>query len=128
MNGEEQTAADVGLAMRPRRLVSTWLLALAWILTLVALGLHARLIGKFWETVSNKHVINDPADLLIVVGSPLAALLAIACPGVTWLTRKASTLRLTLVWILLALVSIVGWPMACAISAVATYHGPFVIP
>jgi hypothetical protein len=90
-----------------------WVQVLAAALTIIAFLLNildSYSTREFFVAGSDRR---DATVLLAVLASPLAALLAIAWPLVLRIAGRALTLRRTLIWLLIALVSIVGWPVSC---------------
>jgi hypothetical protein len=106
----------VGDQSRGRQSPKPWLRVLAWVLTLVALGLHLLSLTATHEALSNEHVRHDALSLVGLLVSPLITLLAIGYALSTSLGAKPLTLRRTLLWLLLGALGVAGWPVSCAVS------------
>src|SRR6185503_1527234 len=119
MNGELPDSARVGRNGFGRP-ANSWVLALAFVLTISAFLLNVASVKAIFEFFIESDVRRDPTLLLAVLSSPLALLMAITCPLWVWITRRPLTLRRTLIWVLLALLSILGWPLSCFMSNLAT--------
>jgi len=101
-----------------------WLQALAAALTLVAFLLNLLNLSVTQQYLMLDGDRSDAPVALAVLVSPVAALMAIAWPLTIHLAKHVLTIRRTLVWLLLALLSILGWPISCFASVT---HTPFEI-
>jgi hypothetical protein len=101
-----------------RQSIEQWVHALGWVLTLLALGLNVLSGTATYQALSGEQVRHDALALLTVIASPFATLLAIVCALSTRLAPNPLTLRRALLWIILAVLAIAGWPASCFVSVV----------
>ena len=94
------------------RPANSWAIALAFVLTIIAVFLNIASATAIFEFCADSNMRSDPAWLLAVLSSPLALLLAITFPTWAWRIKRPLTLRRTLFWSALATLSIVGWPIS----------------
>ena len=93
-----------------------WLQVVALVLTMVAFFLNlldAKLTHDFLVVGRNR---SEAMVLIAALVSPFAMLSAIAWPVAVHIAKRGLTLRRSLVWLTLALVSIAGWPVSCSTS------------
>lgn len=111
MNGEvvdQSSVSATGFA----RSAKSWMVAVAFLLTSVALllnVLNARAMGAFF---ADRFLRSEPAWLLAALSSPLALLLATGYAIWAWRKWRPLTLGRTMLWSTLSLLSILAWPLS----------------